>query len=141
MVEWSCTKKRLNERGSYIFVEWSCANQWGLLYLVEGSCILLRLKSSPSKFYGHLARLLATSFYCYLKMMTWGQSKISSYCFCVFAWIKRIRRQGAFRIPLCNPSAEKLRQAESYLEFVKDKQRSSSTKTVNRTEHSTDRFC
>ena len=27
MVEWSCTKERLNERGSYIFVEWSCANK------------------------------------------------------------------------------------------------------------------
>ena len=25
MVEWSCTKERLNERGPYIFVEWSCA--------------------------------------------------------------------------------------------------------------------
>ena len=25
MVEWSCTKERLNERRPYIFVEWSCA--------------------------------------------------------------------------------------------------------------------
>ena len=27
MVEWSCTKERLNERGPYILVEWSCANK------------------------------------------------------------------------------------------------------------------
>ena len=27
MVEWSCTKERLNERGPYIFVEWSCGNK------------------------------------------------------------------------------------------------------------------
>ena len=27
MVEWSCTKERLNERGPYIFVEWWCANK------------------------------------------------------------------------------------------------------------------
>ena len=25
MVEWSCTKERLNGREPYIFVEWSCA--------------------------------------------------------------------------------------------------------------------
>ena len=27
LVEWSCTKERLNERGPYILVEWSCANK------------------------------------------------------------------------------------------------------------------
>ena len=27
MVEWSCTKERLNERRPYIFVELSCANK------------------------------------------------------------------------------------------------------------------
>ena len=28
MVEWSCTKKEeMRERRSYIFVEWSCANE------------------------------------------------------------------------------------------------------------------
>ena len=27
MVEWSCTKERLNEKGPYIFVKWSCANK------------------------------------------------------------------------------------------------------------------
>ena len=27
MVEWSCTKERINERGPCIFVEWSCANK------------------------------------------------------------------------------------------------------------------
>ena len=27
MVEWSCTKERLNERGPYILVEWSCAKK------------------------------------------------------------------------------------------------------------------
>ena len=26
MVEWSCTKERINERGPYILAEWSCAN-------------------------------------------------------------------------------------------------------------------
>ena len=27
MVEWLCTKERLNERGPYILVEWSCAKK------------------------------------------------------------------------------------------------------------------
>ena len=27
MVEWSCTKEKINERGPYISVEWSCANK------------------------------------------------------------------------------------------------------------------
>ena len=27
MVEWSCTKERLNERGPYNLVEWSCTNK------------------------------------------------------------------------------------------------------------------
>ena len=27
MVEWLCTKERLNERGPYILVQWSCANK------------------------------------------------------------------------------------------------------------------
>ena len=27
MVEWSCTEERINKRGPYIFVEWSCTNK------------------------------------------------------------------------------------------------------------------
>ena len=27
LVEWSCTKEGINERGPYTFVEWSCANK------------------------------------------------------------------------------------------------------------------
>ena len=49
MVEWSCTKERLNEREPYILVESSCTNKKnksvGTLILVEWSCILLQLKS------------------------------------------------------------------------------------------------
>ena len=138
MVEWSCTKKRLNERGSYIFVEWPCANQWGLLYLVEGSCILLRLKSSPSNFYGHLARLLATSFYRYLKMMTWGHSNISSYC---FRGSRELEGRGRSEFPYITPVLKSSVRQSHIWNSVKVKQRSSSIKTVNRTEHLTDRFC
>ena len=28
MVEWSCSKERINEREPYIFAEWSCVNKW-----------------------------------------------------------------------------------------------------------------
>ena len=65
MVEWSCTKERLNERGPYIFVEWLCANKInksvGTLYssrivvYIASAKILEREESiSPSSFYGQL---------------------------------------------------------------------------------------
>ena len=42
MVEWSCTKERINERRPYIFVEWSCTkerlNERGPYIFVEWSC-------------------------------------------------------------------------------------------------------
>ena len=91
MVEWSCTKKRINERRPYIFVEWSCTkeiiNERGPYTFVEWSCAHKRNKSmgtlisgrmvvhinlakmlehggsiSPSSFYGQLPGLLATHF-------------------------------------------------------------------------------
>ena len=47
MVEWSCTKEKINERRPYILVEWSCAhkkiNQSEPRFLVEWSCTKERL--------------------------------------------------------------------------------------------------
>ena len=49
MVEWSCTKERINERGLYNLVEWLCTkeriNGRGPYILVELSCAHKRNKS------------------------------------------------------------------------------------------------
>ena len=65
MVEWSCTKERLNEREPYISVEWSCAikrnNSVGTLNFgqmvvhIASSKIMEREGSiSPYSFYGNM---------------------------------------------------------------------------------------
>ena len=66
MVERSCTKERLNERGPYIFVEWTCANKRNkLMGTLNSGRMVVHIASakipkreesiSPSSFYGQLA--------------------------------------------------------------------------------------
>ena len=91
MVEWSCTKERINERRPYIFVGWSSIkeriNERGPYTFAEWSCANRRNKSvwtlifgrmvvhidlakmlehggsiSPSSFYGQLPGLLVARF-------------------------------------------------------------------------------
>ena len=58
MVEWSCTKKRINERRAYIFVEWSCTkeriNERGPYTFVEWSCANKRNKSVWTLIFGRM---------------------------------------------------------------------------------------
>ena len=51
--------------------------------------------------------------------------------FLCLVWIKIIRRQWEFRIPLCNPSGEKLLRQNHTWNLVKHQRRSSSAKAAN----------
>ena len=66
LVEWSCTKERLNERGPHIFVEWSCAYKRnkslgnlnsGLIVVHIDSAKMSQYEGtdSPSRFYEQLS--------------------------------------------------------------------------------------
>ena len=125
MVEWSCTKERLNERGPYIFVEWSFANKInksvGTLYssrivvYIASAKILEREESiSPSSFYGQLPTYYEHVFsliyqvdeFSLKEMWMWGQSKISSYCFCVWRESRELGGRGSSRFPCLIPMVE-----------------------------------
>ena len=99
MLKWSCTKERINERGPYNFVEWSCANKINRAVenLNFGRMVvhiaLVKIPEqeggiSPSIIYGqlpdywsHIFRLIyPVNEFSLKKMRTWCQSKISS-CF------------------------------------------------------------
>ena len=85
MVEWSCTKERINERRPYVFVEWSCTKErlneraphifveWPYVYkrnksvgILISAQMVVRIDSakmlehegsiSPSSFYGQLPK-------------------------------------------------------------------------------------
>ena len=73
MVEWSCTKERINERRPYTFAEWSCAhkrnksvgtlNSGRMVMHIDLVKMLEHGESiSPSSFYGQLSGLLVTRF-------------------------------------------------------------------------------
>ena len=95
LVEWSCTKERLNERGPYILVEWSCANKRNKSVgtLNSGRMVvhidLAKMLEHRASFMGGCLDYLSHVFsliypvddFSLKEMKTWGQSKISSYCF------------------------------------------------------------
>ena len=73
LVEWSCTKERLNERGPYILVEWSCANKRNksvgtlnpgrMVVHIASAKIRVREGSiSPYSFYGQMLDCLVCNF-------------------------------------------------------------------------------
>ena len=104
MVEWSCTKERINERGQDILVEWSCANK--------------RSKSMRTQFFYRMVvhnrknewKWTIYFVFSFLvlqkKTITRVESKISSFLFLVL--IKGITRKRYSKIPLPNPSIGKL---------------------------------
>ena len=114
-----------------VHIRW--INQWGREILVEWSCVLLRLKSLARREHliiqllGATVRLLIISSLIYpvdefslKEMRTWGQSKVFILLSLSLVRIKRTRRQGEFKIPLCNRSGGNiLRQSirVSHLEF------------------------
>ena len=141
-VEWSCankrnesvrtlifgrmvvTKERLNERGSYIFVEWSCANKRNksvgtlnsgqmVVHIASAKILENEGSISPSSFYGqpldyqsHVFSLIYLVDEFLKEMRTWGQSKISSYCFCVQCESRESGGRGSSRFPCVTPVVE-----------------------------------
>ena len=99
LVEWSCTKERLNGRGPYILVEWSCANKkyksvgtlnsGRMVVHIASAKITVREGSlSPYSFYGQILdcsvcnfqsmnspmelNSLFSKFFCYIiRFVTW----------------------------------------------------------------------
>ena len=99
LIEWSCTKERLHERGPYILVEWSCANKRNksvetlnssrMVVHIASAKITEREESiSPYSFYGQILdcsvcnfqsmnssmklNSLFSKFFCYItRFVTW----------------------------------------------------------------------
>ena len=125
MVEWPCTKERINERGQDILVEWSCANK--------------RNKSMRTQFFNRMVvhnrknewKWTIYFVFSFLvlqkKTITRVESKISSFLFLVL--IKGITRKRIPRFPYLTPvlasfPSDRLRTvtnywAEAYLELCR----------------------
>ena len=119
------TKERLNERGPYIFVEWWCANKINKsVGTLNSGRMVMHIASakipehegsiSPSRSYGqlldyqsHVCSLIYPVDELFLKeMRTWGQSKISSYCFCFWCEPRESGGKGSSRFPCVTPVVE-----------------------------------
>ena len=110
--------KRKNERGTYMFVKWSCGNKRNKsvgnlnsgrmgMHIASAKIAKSEESISPSSFYAQLpnyqshvfSRIYPMDEFFLKEMKTWGQSKISSYCFCV--WCESIESggRGSSRFP------------------------------------------
>ena len=99
--------------------------------LVEGSCILLRLKSRRVKGGSHHPAFMGnypTISHTFLvlsaqwmsspnEMRTWGQSKSSSFCFCVRCESTKLGGRGNSRFPCVTPVVKTSLDRVSHLEF------------------------
>ena len=126
MVEWSCTKERINERGPYILIKWFYAHKrnksmrtltFGRMVVhIASAKIPEREESiSPSSFYGNcptISQILSVLSIPSGWVLTGNEDVQSEQDFILLllclVWIKRIRRQRECKIPLCNPSGENL---------------------------------
>ena len=112
-------KRRLNVRRPYIFVEWSCANKRNkpvgtlnsgpmLVHIASAKIPERKGSISPSSFYRQLPDYQSHVFsliypkdeFSFKEMKTWGQSKISSYCFCVWCESEELGGRGSDDDPL-----------------------------------------
>ena len=141
-------KERINERGPYIFVEWSCVNKINKsVGNLNSGQILVHIAStkiperegsiSPSSFYRQLPDYQSHVFnliypvdeFPFKEMKTWGQPKISSYCFCVWCESRELGGRGSSRFPCATPVVETCKL--SHVNSVRYQRRSSSAKTAN----------
>ena len=119
------TKERLNERGSYFFVQWLCANKRNksvgtlssgqMVVHIASAKIPERAGSiSPSSFYrqllDHSSRFFSLIYsvdeFFLKEMRTWCQSKISSCCICVQCESKESGGRGSSIFPCVTPVVE-----------------------------------
>ena len=129
MVEWSCTKERINERGTYIFVKWSNTNKRNKSMGTLNSgrmvvCIALgkRVASHHPVFIGKCPKISHNLLLFSIQWMSsplrkWRRWSVQDFIllFLCLVWIQRIKRQGDLKISLCNPNdGNFLRQSHNY---------------------------
>ena len=118
-------KERINEKGLYIFVEWSYAIKrnksirtlyycWMHMHIALAKISEHKGSVSPSSFYrqqpdyySHVVSLIyPVNEFSFEEMKTWRHSKISSYCFCVWWESRELGSRGSWRFPCINPVPE-----------------------------------
>ena len=108
-----------------VFVEWSCVNKriksvgtlnsgWVVVYIALVKIPEREGNISPSSFYWQLLDYELQVFslvspvdeFSLNEMRTWDQSKISSYCFCVWCESRKLGSRRSSRLPCVTPVVE-----------------------------------
>ena len=109
----------------YIFLSNGCANEryksvgtlnsgWMVMYIASVKIPEREGSISSSSFYGQLPDYYSQAFsliypmdeFSWKEMRTWDQSKILSYCFCVWCESRELGSRGSSRLPCVTPVVE-----------------------------------